>query len=351
MLDRPYDTRGRAPYRDRMDDAAADRVRAYYDDFGRHWASGTSPLYEDWALGIAADDDLIARIAALAPRMRQANLIFAAARWLGAPLAPFAEWSHWLRARWDDVVAVASVRSTQTNEPGRCATLLPVLSRIEGPVALLEVGASAGLCLFPDRYSTVYETPTASVRLDPLEGASPFALSCRLDRDDAPRRMPEVIWRRGIDLNPLDPTDPDAVEWLANLVWPGPDHDARVDRLRGAARLAAQEPPDIVRGDLLDLVAEVAASAPLDATLVVFHSAVLLYLDATQRRRFADTMASLPRRAVWLSNESAGTLPEIDAQVPGGIDTSHRFVQTVDGVAVALAGAHGAVYETAPFAR
>jgi hypothetical protein len=41
-------------------------------------------------------------------------------------------------------------RSTQTNEPARCATLLPVLAQLPQPLALNEVGASAGLCLLPD---------------------------------------------------------------------------------------------------------------------------------------------------------------------------------------------------------
>ena len=48
-------------------------------------------------------------------------------------------------------------RRTQTNEPRRCATLLPALAQLDGPLALLEVGASAGLCLYPDRYSYRYD--------------------------------------------------------------------------------------------------------------------------------------------------------------------------------------------------
>ncbi|MET0736081.1 MAG: DUF2332 domain-containing protein [Microbacterium sp.] len=335
-------------------DAEAARIAALYDVFGRRWARGTSPLYEKWSIGIGGDTRITSRLATLPRRLQQPNLLFAAARWEGCPLEGYAEWSEWTLERWDAVIRTATARSVQTNEPNRCATLLPVLSRIDGPVALLEVGAAAGLTLLPDRYSCEYATPAGPHRVDPVGGPTSFALACRLDDDDAlPARMPEVVWRRGIDLNPIDPADADAMDWLATLVWPGPDHDPRVTRLRGAAAIAASDPPVIVRGDLLELVTDVAATAPPDATLVVFHSAVLLYLDAEQRRRFADTMAGLPvaigRRVLWLSNETTGTLDEIDAQVPATAATDHRFVQTVDGRAVAFAGQHGAVYETGPF--
>jgi len=329
------------------------RVSALYDDFGRHWAHGTSPLYEEWALGIAGDRELAERIAPLARRLRQPNLLFAAARWAGSPLAPFARWREWLLANWERVLDVARERSTQTNEPNRCATLLPVLSRIDGPVALLEVGAAAGLCLFPDRYSYEYSTPSGIRRLAPTAGEARVSLACRVDADGVvPDRLPEVVWRRGVDLNPIDARDPEEVEWLATLVWPGPDHDARVARLRAAAAVAASDPPDIIRGDLLETVTDAAAATPPEATLVVFHSAVLLYLDAAGRARFADIMdglaAAVDRRVVWLSNESRGTLTAVDARVPADLDTSQRFIQSVDGVPIALAGQHGATYETAP---
>lgn len=334
------------------DDAA--RIAAYYDDFGRRWAHGTSPLYEEWSLGIAADGELIARIAELPHRLQQANLLYAAARWEGGPLAPYAQWREWLIAHWDRVVETEHARSTQTNEPNRCATWLPPLSRIDGPIALLEVGAAAGLCLYPDRYGYEYTGPGGVRVLEPAAGPSPVRLACRVDDDASiPDAVPEVVWRRGIDLSPIDASDPDAVDWLATLVWPGPDHDARVARLRAAAAVAASDPPEITRGDLLEAVTDAAAAAPADATVVVFHSAVMLYLDADGRQRFADIMGGLGRaigrNVVWLSNETVGTFPSVDVQVPAGLDTAHRFVQTVHGHAIALAGQHGAVYETSAF--
>ncbi len=97
---------------------------------------------------------------------------------------------------------------------------------------------------------------------------------------------------------------------------------------------------------------DAAAAAPADATVVVFHSAVMLYLDQDGRQRFADIMAGLGRaigrKVVWLSNETTGVFPQVDARLPAGLDTAHRFVQTVDGRAIALAGQHGAVYDTKP---
>ena len=335
-------------------DASRAALAGVYDDFGRRWARGTSPLYEDWALGIAADADVVARLAGLPRAKQQPNLVFAAARWAGCGLRPYAEIRSWLVENWPRVLEVAMTRTVQTNEANRCATLLPPLSRIDGPLALLEVGTAAGLCLFPDRYGVDYATPSGVRRIDPPDGPSEVVLACTVDDEaSVPSRYPDVVWRRGIDLDPIDAADPDAIDWLANLVWPGPDHDPRVTRLRAAAAIAAVNPPAIVQGDLLDRLTDVAASAPADATLVVFHSAVLLYLDADGRRRFADLMAGLgvaiDRRVVWLSNETMGTLPEIDAQVPDGTATDHRFVQTWNGRAIALAGQHGALYETAPF--
>ncbi|MFT4219453.1 MAG: DUF2332 domain-containing protein [Microbacterium sp.] len=331
-----------------MDDPLAQT----YDDFGRRWARGTSPLYQEWSIGIAGDHGILDLLRALPRRMQQPNLVFAAARWEGCPLGGYPEWRAWALEHWDRIVETAAARSTQTNEPNRCATLVPQFARIDGPVALLEVGAAAGLCLFPDRYGYDYAGPDGASRLDPPGGRSAVSLACRID-EPPPGRVPEVVWRRGIDLDPIDARDEAAIDWLATLIWPGPDHDARVARLRAAARVAADDPPEIVRGDLLERTADVADSAPRDAHLIVFHSAVLLYLDAEQRRRFADLVTglgdALGRTITWLSNETAGTLPEIDAQLPEGMDASGRFVQTVDGAAVALAGQHGATYETALF--
>ena len=126
--------------------------------------------------------------------------------------------------------------------------------------------------------------------------------------------MPEVVWRAGIDLNPLDVNDDSDVAWLSCLVWPG--EAGRAERLRAAVNAVRRRPPLIHRGDLLDDLARVAAQAPSGATLVVYGSAVLAYVDEVKRRAFAEGVAGLG--AVWLSNEGAGVVPGVSPGLPAG---------------------------------
>lgn len=336
-----------------MTELEAETLRDYYGKFARLEASGTSPIYTAWAEGVAADDEVIALLLELPRPKRQANLLFAAARHLGAGEGTYADLRAWLLRHWNDVRELMLARSTQTNEAGRCATLLPALARIPGPLALMEVGASAGLCLYPDRYSYRFTVTGAvgaefaqSTTLDPADGPSAVVLDCELTNISVPERLPEVAWRAGIDLNPLDITDVDQREWLTSLIWP--EHEARRERLLAAASIAAADPPHLVRGDLLDTVESLLAEVPAGTQPVVFHSAVLAYVDAEVRACFASLMRSRDD-VVWISNEGAGVLPDTPAQLETlGVEADGRFVLSVDGRAVALTGPHGQSYTGLP---
>lgn len=306
-----------------------------------------SAMYYDWASSIADDAAILALVERLPDLKRRAPLMFAAARFAGAPLAPYTELRPWLFEHWGEVETVALARSQQTNEAGRCATLLPLLSAIEGPIALLEVGASAGACLYPDRYAYEYVTPEGEVVTvspdlgKPDDGANAVHLRCEIDPASAiPSRMPEVVWRAGVDLNPLSYASPDDVDWLQALVWP--EHDERRARLAAVASIVREDPPRIVLGDAIELLPSVAAEAPEDATLVVFHSAVLAYFELPDRERFAETVEALD--ATWLSNEGAGVLPWVTEQLDPALDIGPQFVLAQDRVPVALTGGHGQSY-------
>jgi hypothetical protein len=236
----------------------------------------------------------------------------------------------------DRVRAEVLARSTQTNEPARCAALLPALADLPGPLALIEVGASAGLCLHPDRYAYDYR-PGGSI------GDSALRIGCAVTgTPPLPARLPEVAVRVGIDLVPLDPVA-DA-DWLQALVWPGPGHDERVARLAAAARIAGQDPARMVTGDLLEALPGVVAGLPAGVTPVVFHTAVLTYLPAARRSEFVEVVRSLPVR--WVSQEGPGVLAEIP--VPARPAADERFLLAVDGRPVAWTAPHGGALDWLP---
>ncbi len=307
-----------------------------YRRFASAEAHGRSACYERWANGVAADAHLLHLLEELPAEKRQPNLIFAAARFAGIEPGPFDGFRNELIDRWQQVVSVVTSKRTQTNEPGRCAVLLPVLAALPQPLALLEVGASAGLCLYPDRFSYQYG---GRPRLDPDDGPGPL-LTCAFDGPlPVPAALPEVVWRAGVDLNPLDVTDPDDVRWLKTLVWPEQQH--RRDRLDAAIRIARADPPFLVAGDLNETVEGLAAKAPADATLVIFHSAVLAYLGSAARAEFVSTMRRTPGH--WISNESPRVVPFAEGTLPASPDPEQAlFVIARDAVPVAYSDGHGA---------
>ena len=222
-----------------------DDVIEEYRDFAAY-AAGDSPCFEAWAAGVTADPEVLAWLDTLPPVKRQPNLVFAAARWHGAPApGPYAGLRRVLLEQEAEVRTTVMSRATQTNEVGRLATLVPVLATIEGPVALVEVGASAGLCLYPDRYD--YAWPPRG----DLRGSGGPVLTAEASGPlPVPASHPRVAWRGGVDLNPLDVSDPDAMAWLENLVWP--EQDERRQRLRTAVDVARTDPPALRTGDLFD---------------------------------------------------------------------------------------------------
>jgi hypothetical protein len=311
----------------------------FYRRFAEIEARGVSDIYFDWASRVAGDDEVLALIDPLPGMKRQPNLVFAAARFLGAPVGAYGPFRGWLLDHWDDVAPVILERATQTNEAARCAVLLPVLSRLDGPLSLIEVGASAGLCLYPDRYSYRYASSDTITALDPDDGPSSVTISCDIDRESLPARLPQIVARSGVDLNPLRPDDADNRAWLSALIWP--EHDERRRRIDAALDVAAADPPTLIRGDLLDAVPDLIAASPSGAATVVFHSAVLPYVDPDRRQEFVEMMRRTTD-VVWISNEGRGVLPSVDAQLtepPTG-----SFALAVNEQAVALTGPHGQSY-------
>jgi hypothetical protein len=314
-----------------------EQIADRYARFAADEARGVSDTYERLARAVTVSAELLEFLATLPPDRRQPNLFLAAVRHpFGVP-GSAEGLVEIVRREQGRIRHLMLSRTTQTNEPARCAVLLPLLARLPQPLALLEVGASAGLCLFPDRYGYDY----GGVRLEPRNGSArpPPVFECLAGGAvPVPPDLPTIAWRRGIDLAPIDIGSEAETAWLETLVWPG--QEARAERLRAAIDVARAEPPQIVRGDLLTAdLAAVMAEAPVHATPVVFHSAVLGYVASrVDRERFASRM----RRsgAVWISNELPGVFPDIAKAAPAP-PRPGLFLLALDGRPLAWTGPHG----------
>jgi hypothetical protein len=317
-----------------------DAVQQRFTRFAREEAPGRSELYRDWAAGVAGDEAVREVLARIPETRRQPPLVFAVTRMLGAPLAAYDLWREFVLAHADEIVQECASRRLQTNEPLRCAPL-PVLGEIAGPLALLEIGASAGLCLYPDRYSYRVRGASGELRaaLDPVDGPSRVVLESTVTGPLPELRMPDVVWRAGIDLAPLDARSDADRRWLEALVWPG--ETGRADRVAAALDIAASEPAQLVGGDAGERLDELVAAAPPDATLVVTTPGVLVHIPREPRTALVRRLQELD--AHWLTIDPPALLdvwqPAVDAASWDG------FVVALDGRVRASADPLGRTWE------
>ena len=325
-----------------------EHVRRRFRRFAEDECAGYSAAYYRLSNAVVRDDYL-PKFISLMPD-QQPNLFFASVQYLTGPEEmPMSrsELSRFVRKNEFKIFQLMRSRRTQTNEVGRCAVLLPAMPA--GPLALVEVGASAGLCLLLDKYRYDY----GSLQIGDNE--SPVRLRCRLLGYSRPRiTVPQVVWRYGLDTAPVDLDDPSDVRWLRACVWP--DHTDRRERLEAAIDVGRQHSQSVRHGDLVDDLPKVLQEAPTDATLVVFHSAVFPYVDPERRQAFSRiiTEFSQHRDIVWISNEGAWGSPHISLLAPPpaplqfllGRSIAHEGMQTAS--ILGFAHPHGADLEWVP---
>jgi hypothetical protein len=308
-----------------------------YRRFAVQEARGRSPLYEELALGVAGDHDLLRFLAGLPKAKQQPNMLLAAARLVCGTASGWSAFRAAVGDRLEETRAVMLERRTQTNEPARCATLLPLLAQLPGPLALIEVGAAGGLCLLPDHYAFDFGLgiiPSAS-------GTPAPVFRCRVFGDvPVPSANVRVVWRRGLDIDPVDVRDPQQVAWLRALVWPG--EGERLALLDQAIQVAARLPPAVLRGDLVDDLPALVSAAPPGATTVVFHTAVLPYVPPDRREVFCALVSEMP--VTWIANEGPGLVPDA-RDAAGEPPQPGSFLLSLNGDPVAWTDPHGAWIE------
>ena len=309
-----------------------------FADFAGTSAS-RAPLYSRMAAGIADDEQLAALLLHAPSEQRQPVLLFACihALLLAGRDGDLAAHYPNLTANPDDsdplpalrrfcelheanLTAMLASRHTQTNEVGRCALLLPVFGLLAaevGPLAHLDVGASAGLNLLLDRYHYRYD-PGGS-----FGSESPVELKCGTrGAVPIPTAMPVITTRMGIDRRPVDLGDATEVRWLQACVWP--DQTDRFERLRAALEMARAAGIAVRPGDAVTDTAPLAESIAASGHPVVTNTWVLNYLSPAERQAYVDALDELGTRLdlSWIYLESPYLTPELPG--PRGDPASDR---------------------------
>lgn len=322
--------------------------------FYRHLADaefdGYCDLYAHLARCLADDREVLERVVTMAPATKVLPvLLFAAVHALvlgepdlelaacyrGDPGAPADAWPRFrsfLDERFDDLAGLVERRTIQTNEVGRSAVLLPAFTNVHRaagrPLTLIELGPSAGLNLFFDRFAIRYSDGVVSG-----PPASTVQLACEVRGTLTPPRdgvAPPVRSRLGIDLAPVDVTDPDACRWLEACVWP--QLTDRAGRLHAAIDLARPAPPDLRAGNALDLLGDVVERSDPDTVVCIYATWVLAYFSHAER---AELGAVLDRLG------AARDLALVTAEYPSVapfIDRPERAPEGGEGQAATLVG-------------
>ncbi len=287
-----------------------------FERFAIEECRGRSPLYERLSLEVSRDRELLT-LAAHAPASQPpANLLFAAVQFLllkedgnelakfypsmshslPPPSAAFPAFRQFCLTHAVQILQLLVKRRVQTNEVARCSYLFPAFSLSasfveQRPLALIEIGTSAGLLLNWDRYAYRYDG--GEVHGDPN---SPVHIRSSLrgdKRPTLPTKMPTIGSRVGVDLHVIDVWNQDETLWLQSLIWP--EHTERIALLTAALEVAKAHPPKLVTGDALDLLPTLLDQVCSDAVPCVFHCYTLNQFSKEARLRLAGMLEEYGR--------------------------------------------------------
>ncbi|HUI49354.1 MAG TPA: DUF2332 domain-containing protein [Acidimicrobiia bacterium] len=282
-----------------------------------------SPIYDRVSRTVATSEPVLALVEQAPPRSHQPNVLLAAVHYLilgglDHPLAavyagnsdadPGPLFVDVCSTYPDEIMRLLRTRHTNTNEVGRSAIVALALSataeRAGTPLAHVDVGCSAGLNLYCDRYRLDYGGAGAT---GPAGAA--VEISCEVvgGRPPIAPAVPPIVERIGIDLDPVDVTDDDQALWQLALVFPDTN---RLPRTRRALEELRRDPPRIVQGDAVDTVGPVLRGLHSDAFPIVTTTWAAAYFPAERRAEFRERLAEVSRTrpVVWVSAEGPGVV-------------------------------------------
>ena len=205
----------------------------------------------------------------------------------------FAAFKDFCRRRHNEISAIMKRRTVQFTQPWRASYVVPLIGHLlrkgaKEPLSLVEVGCSAGLLTVFDRYyydfgvsGRLGNPADPHVRTASFEGTQP----------PIPDHMPQIAERFGVDLNPVDLSDPAERFWIEGLIPPDMRDD--LSELRGALDVRARMPLNTIKGDAMTVVPELLPK--LKHTPVILHSLCLYQWPRSLQNKFHSILLDASR--------------------------------------------------------
>ncbi|MGP4075502.1 DUF2332 domain-containing protein [Halobacillus sp. K22] len=285
--------------------------------FAQEECRGSSRLYEVLANNIAEDEGILKLSEQAKEGQPVPNLLLGAVHYLllqgnsthklkqfyssmvSKPRDPeksFPYFKNFCRVHSKEIESLLQRKLVQTNEVRRCAYLYPVFCEVhrltKKPLAMIELGSSAGLQLLWDEYSYTYGGEEIYGNRN-----SPLLLSSEVKAGNTPfllKNSPPAGTRIGVDLNVSDLTNEDEYLWLKALIWP--EHKERRWLFEKASIQYSKKPPQLVEGNAVELLESLADNIPESEALCIFHTHVANQLTPSVKNELLNKIQRIGRR-------------------------------------------------------
>jgi hypothetical protein len=195
-----------------------------------------------------------------------------------------------------EIESTLKTRLVQTNEVRRCAYLYPafctIYEKAKKPLALVEIGTSAGLQLLWDKYSYSYGQNVIYGNKD-----SKLNITAEIKGENTPilhSTPPPVSTRIGLDLNTIDLNDEEEKLWLKSLIWT--EHRDRLFMFEKAASYIKESPVSLVDGDGISLLSKYVENIPEDNVICIFHTHVANQIPLEMKKHLLQTVETIGKK-------------------------------------------------------
>ncbi len=282
-------------------------------NFAERECIGSSRLYEHLSIKISGDEALLEICMNAREGQPVPNLLFGAVHYLllkgkehslkeyypslvEYPKAymesygPFRDFCFTYR---EEIEFILRSRRVQTNEVRRCAYLYPAFCTVheiaKKPLALIEIGTSAGLQLLWDHYSYTYGQESTYGNSE-----SKLTISAEIKGENVPNLPfipPPVSIRIGLDLHTVDLNVEDEKLWLKSLIWP--EYAERLSMFEKAAAYVKGSSLRLINGDGADLLPDCIQDIPENHAVCIFHTHVANQMPMDVKKHLLETIKDI----------------------------------------------------------